>query len=499
MTAFVEFFESLSGNAEVVRLLDASLGKILTDDLWTPSAVPAEARDAAGHICDWITIALRDGASWLSRTDDRGVPLKLAKCHSLEMLMHEADKAMRIALQRSPFAVPRGGQEEIVAYLAGGYTLVRLLTETSLNYEGGMMQHCIGLGAYDQALGDPDVKFLSLRDRAGKPHVTVEAVHGFVRQMKGKQNRSPLAAYIGIIAPGLRALGLRMHEDAYAPGTISSKDGEIYSVYDLPAGFAAHQHYHSGLKLLTRLPEGMTAAGALYFRGSSLTTVPDGLDAAAISLESCHELQAIGSGVRSRGNLYLGGCPSLSSLPADLHVQDHLYTVWRGDFGGPVIEPEYCDALVDIPPTLYVGGDIYLNGCRSLRSIPQGLVVRQSLNVEGTKIEKLPDPLTVPQNLLLGGGSLAALPRVLHVGGDLWIGLHEFGLLLSAIDNRHDIRIGGTVYVEGQAITINLMKHPEHDVRYIEKIEGESYYLYNPPADLPVPTDWTKMPPPRKG
>jgi hypothetical protein len=165
MTEFIPYFKTLTSDPEVIRLLDDSIGVILTRDGHTMSSAPSDIVDTARHVADWITVALKEKAGWLSRLNSNNVPLKLAKCYSLPMLVHEADKAMRIALQRNAYAPPRDGDEEVVAFLDKGFTLVQLFTNAALRNEGLMMQHCIGLGSYDASLKNNDTQFLSLRDR----------------------------------------------------------------------------------------------------------------------------------------------------------------------------------------------------------------------------------------------------------------------------------------------------------------------------------------------
>lgn len=496
MSDFTPFFKTLTDNPEVVRLLDVSVGSVLTRNGWSTSRAPADIQDVAQHISDWITAALRNRASWLEKVNDKNVPLKLAKCHTLEMLTHEADKAMRMALQKCEFAMPIAGEDEVVAHLDEGYTLVRLLTEASLRREGFMMQHCIGLGAYDSALTTPGVEFLSLRDRMGKAHATLEVIDGLVMQLKGKQNRLPLPPYLNLLAPVLRSRGLRVKPKQIIDGLVEAEDGQLHSVYNLPQNFSATNVCAYHLSDLTELPHGMRAVGYISLEGSGLRLVPDNLQSGSeLYIVRSKELVKIGDGVRIGDNLHLGGCRMLTALPADLHIEGNLYTRWIDFYGDPPKEDEFCDRLVDLPSSLYVGGDVYLDGCRSLKTFPRGLVVRKSLNIQGTQIESLPDQMIIPENLFIGGGFLQAFPKVLHIGKDLRVDLHGFGLLLNAIEARHDITIGGSVYVEGQPISINLKKPPEDDPQYMEWTECGRYYSYNPPPDIPPPlTDWTRVP-----
>jgi hypothetical protein len=496
MPAFTQFFETITDDPEVVRLLDISVGPVLVRNGWSVARA-SEIHDVTRHIADWIAASVRKGAAWVERLNGEGVPLKLAKCHTLDMLVHEADKAMRLDLQKREFATPAAGDEEMVAHLEDGYTLVRLDSEAALKREGAMMQHCIGLGAYDHALALPSVEFLSLRDRMGNAHVTVEVIDGRISQLKGKQNRRPQPRYVDLIVPGLRQRHLRLDAEKTVDVLVDDEDGRLFSIYSLPDGLRTKAGIFAvDLLDLTSLPASLSVAGTIFLEGSGLRELPCGLKSRDLDVGRSARLERIGSGVKIGGHLHLGGCSQLKALPGDLHVEGCLYTRWNDWFGDPPKPDEFCDSLVDLPPSIDIGGDIYLDGCRSLRQFPEGIVIRKSLNIAGTAIERLPDQLVVPENLFLGGGHLLALPKSLRVGKDLRVDLRGFGLLLAAIDARHHLEIGGSVYVDGQPVSVNLEKYPDDDPRYMEWSADKTCYFYSPPADLPVPEPrWTKCPP----
>lgn len=128
--------------------------------------------DDIRHVADWLKAAVVNDAGWLRNVDEHGRPRKLLKFGTMESLLKEADKAMRIEAQKL-----RGklgdGDEVLYAELSDGLHLVRLLTPAALDRESGEMQHCIGNGGYDDLVEDGDHLFLSLRDRHGKAHATL--------------------------------------------------------------------------------------------------------------------------------------------------------------------------------------------------------------------------------------------------------------------------------------------------------------------------------------
>lgn len=95
------------------------------------------------HIVDWLTADYLAGAAWIDRVDEKGRPLKLMKCGSIERLLYEADKAMRKRLQSAVAALSEG-DEITVATLRDGYTVVRLMTPLALDVESRRMRHCVG-------------------------------------------------------------------------------------------------------------------------------------------------------------------------------------------------------------------------------------------------------------------------------------------------------------------------------------------------------------------
>lgn len=94
----------------------------------------------------------------------------------------------------------RSGVQVLKTFPDRGIQIVRLLTPEALDYEGKQMGHCIGGGAYDQPLVSGKSQFYSLRDLSENgewcPHVTIEATHGKIKQIKGRKDRMVVGRYI---------------------------------------------------------------------------------------------------------------------------------------------------------------------------------------------------------------------------------------------------------------------------------------------------------------
>lgn len=221
----------------VHQLLMLSLGRVwfkhmksATQFLDVPGTVQMMAFYAQlGHIADWIDAAVMNDEPWLKNVDAQGRPKKLMKFSTLDQIIREADKAMLKAAQKGRGVRLHGDAESLIAELAEGFYIVELHTPEALDRESAFMQHCIGQGAYDKRLNEANYRYLSLRDPAGKPHVTIElfrspmqvsnkgevislvseeaAPDGYywtIMQYQGKQNRAPIAKYTDILVPYLK-------------------------------------------------------------------------------------------------------------------------------------------------------------------------------------------------------------------------------------------------------------------------------------------------------
>jgi hypothetical protein len=165
----------------------------------------------AWHVCDWLLTAVSDGHPWIANVGLDGHPKKLMKCGTLERLAFEATKGLR---QRDIRDIVLGPEDESFAFeLGAGHTLVRLFSRAALRKEGLRMHHCVGQGAYDELLDDPDVGFFSVRDRDGKPKATLEIRDGFLRQFRGPTNAEPTDAIKDLVAPAIDAFGWRDWRD----------------------------------------------------------------------------------------------------------------------------------------------------------------------------------------------------------------------------------------------------------------------------------------------
>jgi len=62
--------------------------------------------------------------------------------------------------------------------------------------------------------------------------------------------------------------------------------------------------------------------------------------------------------------------------------------------------------IQSLPNNLHVKGNLYLNGCENLKSLPDNLHVEGFLSLEGTPIQSLPDNLRVTDTIFIKGTPL---------------------------------------------------------------------------------------------
>jgi hypothetical protein len=112
-----------------------------------------------------------------------------------------------------------GGLVEVLHTWPDSWVLVRLFDVTALDHEGARMGHCVGSGAYDQAVFDPDRHaILSIRDSNNRSKVTLELARGrpgstwMAVQAQGRANSTPLK-YAERVVEALGVIGMRWTDE----------------------------------------------------------------------------------------------------------------------------------------------------------------------------------------------------------------------------------------------------------------------------------------------
>jgi hypothetical protein len=178
-------------NVAIRPLLYASFGRIALKECrrdlgWFEN----QDMDELDHVVDWIAAAVANGAPWLSNVDDQGRPKKIMKFGSLDAMRAEADKHMKRQFSNERQKMDKADEEDFVDE-GGDFYIVQMKTPAALVNESNAMRHCAGHGAYNSRLSENGSLMLSLRDRDGWPHMTIEIVNGEVVQARGKANSHP--------------------------------------------------------------------------------------------------------------------------------------------------------------------------------------------------------------------------------------------------------------------------------------------------------------------
>lgn len=393
--------------------------------VWQFRPEPFLARDIA-HVADWIHSAVLNRELWLHLRDARGAPRKLAKLHSIEQAVHEADKAM--GRRNAGLSREIDSQHiETVKTFPDSTKIVRLLTHQALDAEGAAMGHCVGHGSYDHTLETGTSRFFSLRSPSGKACVTLEidTAENALIQCCGRQNSAPIAKYRPYIRDFVEEHNLRLVETTAMTGLVQANN-RVYEIDKLPENFFFDGDLQLSEFQIKKLPDGLHVTGDLNIRNTPIPSLParlriDGdLDAGWTELASLPsdievsgfvdlegtKIRALPEDFRPRSSMNLSSTP-IQKLPANFCVPGSLYL-------------NAC-MIQKLPPGLKIGEDLELFRCRHLKEIPSDLFVGKNLNLTGTSIRALPDNLWVPNNLSINHTPLTTLPRKLIVGGTLFM------------------------------------------------------------------------------
>jgi hypothetical protein len=372
------------GDEKILHLLMCSVGRILAkerrrnggDEVSEPSG------RSIRHIVDWMRAATIRDAPWLANLDGKGRPKKLLKYPSVDALVAEVDRdTLREAARNGALSDGAVGTEPYMD-LGDGWWLVRLRTAQALDHESSIMQHCIGHGAYDAELTDPTKFFLSMRDPAGKPHVTIALASGVIEQVSGKQNASPKPQYVKRLAAFFQANGELSYLDG-TNGVAADIHGCVHALADLPEVLEV-----SGSLWLDddtpnaefRLPRVIKAGGYVSINEDVFKGKLERVEARSLEMS---------------GTKVWAGC--------EFKIRDTL------NLRGSVVE--------SLPDNLVLEGNLDLAGAK-IRDLPKGLKVGGLLDLEVTSVQSLPDDIEVSSLKIMGTeikslGGIRKLDRLL--------------------------------------------------------------------------------------
>jgi hypothetical protein len=296
--------------------------------------LPPEVARILKRLDKWLKEAVEKEESWIDKKDDSGRVKRLLHVRTLDDAQRLCDedeaRATRKKLVERDLAEGNDPADVQTAHrFDDGMVAVKLKTPTALRWEGRHMRHCLGDLAYARRLTTQGVKYYSIRDAQGRPHVTLEVVGRRVTQCKGRANHDPVPAY------GAKIEWLAGAMDWHG----SALDGE-----------RAMADYMTLNEMVFRrdvsLSEAMLPlARTLYARGTVRAT---GLD----------RLTTLPWVMHVRGDLILRKCRNLRHMPEWLRVDGDLVL-------------EDCGAVRQLASNVFVGGTLSMNDCPHILIDPE--------------------------------------------------------------------------------------------------------------------------------
>lgn len=424
---FSYHINQVSDHFIVSELLAHSMGRVLINLFKRDQLTKDEYRDYIStdlvHIKDWLAASVLNNEPWLKNTDEQGRPKKLMKFSTIAQITQEADKAMIKAAQKNMMISLSKRDEEMVMKLSDDFYIVKMLTPEALDRESAYMQHCIGQGAYDEKVQSEEHGYYSLRDRAGKPHITMEIFSPHDRddfvilQIQGKQNQPPISKYALKLEPFFHA-----YKHAFANldilerlPFISDESGTIHSFEKLPdvisCGRFEVKKYKDEKGLPVRLPREINARNLVDLESIVIERFPS-----QIILPTTANEETYGRELLSFYGLEVREMPSQTKIKADNATAFFVNCKFPG---GGSIETSY-DLRIDhsskLPDVIKVGRNLTISGGTE-ENFESKITVGGDFILEDQTITMLPDGVTVMSKMDISFcGQLTSLPKNMDVG-----------------------------------------------------------------------------------
>ena len=244
--------------------------------------------------------------------------------------------------------------------LPNGLAAVRLLTPTSLAWEGRWMGHCLGNKTYATCMARRYAEYYSIRDANGCPHVTIEVANERLHQSKGRANSNPYPRYLQQIEALAAFMGWELC-DPYAPLPQSLRYAEHCRTQDIDiqGDFSLADHF-----LPMRLPRTMQIRGNFIIRDCpSLTALPEVMDVDEdLVVQNCVNLRVMPLLLRVGRNADFSGCVGMRRMPMNFHA-------------GGSVNLTGCASLSMDGSLAIIGRGLDITGCHNITRIPRDVRV----------------------------------------------------------------------------------------------------------------------------
>lgn len=245
-----------------------------------------ELQSEIRQVANWVALAIKHNAKW---TTDKN-PRKDFRIKTVKDAVEAAFYGMNELMLQEP--QPKQEPEKydpakgtfIDMAFSDGWTIRRLLSPESKEFEGNRLKHCVKNADY----ANNDVFVYSLRDPRGNPKATLEikaktesrimgdyrfttAISGseYLAQARGLQNQPADPQTLPYIEAFYRHHNLTQLGDAGLTG-IAECDGKFHSVYHLPEDIVLESLDLSWVTKPITLPKNLRIMGALSIRATHI-------------------------------------------------------------------------------------------------------------------------------------------------------------------------------------------------------------------------------------
>ena len=320
---------------------------------WYQFAPTPDADRDLEQIEAYLKRAIERKESWIEKKDKNGRVRRLLHIKTmgdaLKMCEEEEARAARRQLVQRNLEDGNDPEDVQTAHrFDDGMVAVRLKTQKALRFEGRHMRHCIGEAVYARRLTTQGVKYFSIRDAQGRPHVTLEVVGRRVTQCKGRANSDPVPSFGGKLewlagAMGWTGAALDGERDMADYMTLNEmvfRRDVTLSEAMLPLArtlYARGTVRAAGLDRLTTLPWVMHVRGDLILRKCrNLRHMPEWLRVDGdVVLEDCGGVRHLAANVFVGGTLSMRDCPRILIDPERSFIGRTQRTLQHPDGGAP--------------------------------------------------------------------------------------------------------------------------------------------------------------------
>lgn len=294
----------------------------------------------------WLAKAIEDKERWIEKTDASGRVRRLSHIKTLQEALALCEEDASQARKRELAEKERKegnnpGEVQIAHRFCDATFAVRLKTPSALAWEGRQMRHCLGSGRYAARLAQRRAQYFSIRDRLGRPHVTLEVTARCIIECKGRANSDPFLAYGDKIEELAEAMGWRW------ANLDRRRKPELLHQFGLD-----RMVFEREVTLSVRM---LPLARTLYVEGS-------------MTAADLNRMTTLPSVLLVGGDLILRRCANLRFMPRWLRVE-----------GDTIIEG--CGELRRLADHFSGGGSVTLSDCPHLRIDPSRTIIGKALEV----------------------------------------------------------------------------------------------------------------------